>query len=107
MSNFQDYVIDPLAVGATLALGIGTFKYVGKWWENRQNVDTKDHQDLQELVKLDLPALVPVLKEVCAIMQDQPATMFKKGSPGLNTRVTSLETKLDNVGADIKELLKR
>lgn len=107
MSTIQDYVIDPLAVGATIALGTWAFKRAGKWFDNRKNVDTNDHNALQELISLKLPELVPVLKEVCNIMQDQPATMFKKASPGLNTRVTTLETKIDNVATDIKELLKR
>lgn len=107
MSNFQDFVVDPLAVGFTLTLGVGTFKWLGKVWDRRKNVDATDHADLAELVKLDLPTLVPVLKEVCALMQDQPATLFKKASPGLNTRVTNLEAKLEDVASGVKELLKR
>lgn len=107
MSNLQDYIVDPLAVGATLALGAWAFKRAGKWIDNRKNVDATDHDALQELINLKLPELVPVLKQVCDIMQDQPATMFKKASPGLNTRVATLEAKLDDVASGVRELLTR
>jgi hypothetical protein len=107
VSTFQDYIIDPLAVSATLAIGVGTFRWLGKQLDRRKSVDSRDHAQLQELIGLDLPSLVPVLKEVCAIMQDQPASMFKKASPGLNTRVSSLEIKVDEISSGVKELLAR
>lgn len=107
MSNLQDYIVDPLAVIAIAGMGTWSFKRAGKWFDDRKNVDATDHDALQELIKLKLPELVPVLKQVCDIMQDQPATLFKAASPGLSTRVTSLETKLDDVATGVKELLKR